>query len=231
MNFVFFLIFAITLFLLSIVGYKKFRATTLYALAIGGAVNANFFHAGYYPINCFGLPFGIDSIIYSLFIFCVMIMFFKANKKEAYILTISSIIAIVFSSCMQLFVDLLTKGSSLEIWTTFFNFAISSIASAIAIWIMLEISQKLQQKKVNQYVILVLGMLIAAIINSSIYYTATTLIHGAPENILQLLLTSFIGKMIALVCSLGTFWLMNKLEKPKLQETTKTEDLDTKKDL
>ena len=97
MNFIFFVILGISLFLLSMVGYKKFRTTTLYALAIGGAVNANFFHAGNYPINCFGLPFGLDSIIYSLFTFCVIIMFFKSNKKDAYILTLSSIIAIIFS--------------------------------------------------------------------------------------------------------------------------------------
>ena len=219
------------------VGYKKFRTTTLYALAIGGAVHANFFHAGYYPIDCFGLPFGIDSIIYSLFIFCVMIMFFKANKKEAYILTLSSIIAIVFSSCMQLFVDLVTKGSSLEIWITFFTFTISSAASIIAIWIMLEISQKLQQKGLNQYVILVLGMLIAAIVNSSIYYTASTLINGVPENILLLLQTSVIGKLIALACSLGTFFLMNKIEKQKPKTSSKQQiqnqdqNPDTKKDL
>ena len=215
MNFVFFLLFCITLFLLSTVGYKKFRATTLYALAIGGAVNANFFHAGNYPIICFGLPFGIDSIIYSLFTFCVLVMFFKANKKEAYVLTISSIIAIVFSSCMQLFVDLLTVGSSLKVWITFFNFSISSIASIIAIWAMLEIIAKLKQKGLNQYVLLVLGMFIVSIINSGIYYTSVTLINGVPENILQLLLTSFIGKMIALICSLGTFFLMNKIEKQK----------------
>lgn len=215
MNFLFFLILCASLFLLSIVGYKKFQSTTLYALAIGGAVNANFFHAGNYPIDCFGLPFGLDSIIYSLFTFCVIIMFFKSNKKDAYILTFSSVIAIMFSACMQLFADLFTIGSSLKVWIKFVNFSISSVASLIAIFIMLEIIYKLKQKGLNQYVLLILGMLIVAIINSSIYYTASTLINGIPENILQLLLTSLIGKIIALLCSLGTFYLMNRLEKNK----------------
>ena len=213
MNFILFLILCISLFLLSMVGYKKFRATTLYALAIGGAVNANFFHAGNYPINCFGLPFGLDSIIYSLFTFCVIIMFFKSNKKDAYILTFSSIIAIIFSACMQLFADLFTVGSSLQVWINFINFIVSSVASIIAIWAMLEIINKLKQKGLNPYILLTLGMLIVAIINSSIYYTAATLINGMPENMLQLLLTSFIGKTIALLCAVGTFYLMNKLEK------------------
>ena len=49
MNFVWFLIFGLIVFLMSLICYESFRSTTLYALAIGGAVNANFFHAGNYP--------------------------------------------------------------------------------------------------------------------------------------------------------------------------------------
>ena len=87
------------------------------------------------------------------------------------------------------------------------------MASIIAIWAMLEIINKLKQKGLNSYILLTLGMLIVAIINSLIYYTAATLINGMPENMLQLLLTSIIGKIIALLCAVGTFYLMNKLEK------------------
>ena len=82
MEFGLFILFSIIIFLLSLVSYEKFRSTTLYALAIGGAVNANFFYAGNYPIFCFGIPFGIDSIIYTLFLFCVLLMFLKEGKKE-----------------------------------------------------------------------------------------------------------------------------------------------------
>jgi len=119
MNFVLFIIFSLTVFLISLVGYKNFRSTTLYALAIGGVVNANFFHSVNYPINCFGLPFGIDSVIYTLFIFCVVVMYIKEGKKEAYTLAISSIIAIMFSALMQLIAQLLSKGSTLIVWKSF----------------------------------------------------------------------------------------------------------------
>ena len=56
-------------------------------------------------------------------------------------------------------------------------------------------------------------MLIVSIINSLIYYSIVTWINGAPENILSLLLTSFTGKMIALICSIGALFLTNKIEK------------------
>ena len=64
-NFIWLLLFGIFVFSLTLIGYKKYHSTTLYALAIGGVVNANFFHAEYYPISCFDLPFGIDSFIYT----------------------------------------------------------------------------------------------------------------------------------------------------------------------
>lgn len=213
MNFIYFLIFSIIVFSLSLVCYEKFRNTTLYALAIGGIVNANFFHAGKYPIICFGLLFGLDSIIYSLFAYCVIIMFLKANKREAYILTVSSVIAIMFSAFMQLVAELYTIGSCYSVWKTFLNFFVSSAASLIAVWIMLEILNKLKTKNTNEYVLLIVGMIVVSLINSAIYYTLATLINGTPENILSLLLTSFIGKTIALLCSLGSLFLMNKIEK------------------
>jgi hypothetical protein len=212
MGFIYFLIFSVVLFLLSLVSYEKFRSTTLYALAIGGAVNANFFHAGNYPIVCFGISFGIDSIIYSLFAFCVILMYLKENKREAYILSFSSVIAIMFSACMQLVSNLLTVGSSVAVWKEFSNFAVSTIATVITIFIMLETINKLKQKNINQFVLLIIGMLIVSVVNSSIYYTAVTLINRVPENIWNLMLGSLIGKFIAILCSLGVLYLSTKID-------------------
>lgn len=213
MNFLWFLIFSLIVFLMSLICYESFRSTTLYALAIGGAVNANFFHAGNYPIMCFGLPFGIDSIIYSLFAFCIVIMLLKTNKKEAYILSFSSIIAIMFSASMQLVSNLFTSGSTAIAWQTFLTFTVSVIASLIAIWAMIEIINYLKKKNANEYILLILGMLIVTFINSLIYYPLATIINKVPENIIQLSITSIMGKLIAVVWGILAFYLMNKIEK------------------
>lgn len=217
MQLIIFLIFSFGVFLSVLLGGKKFRSTALYALAIGGVVNANFFHAGNYPIKIFGLPFGIDSIIYTLFVFCVMIMYIKEGKKPAYLLSFSSIIAIMFSALMQLVSDLLSKGSSTVVWSAFLNFTVSSIASIIAIVIMLEILNLIKNK--NPYLIMALGIIIVSIINSCLYYPIATIIMGRPENILTLLLTSLIGKSIALICSIVTLYLINLYDK-KTQPNT-----------
>jgi hypothetical protein len=213
MEFVLFILFSVIIFLLSLVSYEKFRSTTLYALAIGGVVNANFFYAGNYPIECFGIPFGIDSIIYTLFLFCVVLMFLKENKREAYILSISSIIAIVFSASMQLFASLFYTGSSVEVWKLFSTFMVSAGASFVSIWIMLELLAKLKNKGLNQYLLLIIGLLLANKVNSAIYYTAATLINGTPSNIWLLMVGSVIGKLIALGCAVLVLFLSNKIDK------------------
>lgn len=214
MNFIYFIIFAILIFMSTLIGYKKFRSTTLYALAIGGIVNANFFHAVNYPINCFGLSFGIDSVIYTLFVFCVIVMLIKEDKKSAYLLAFSSIIAIMFSAIMQLVSDLLSIGSSYQVWATFLTFLVSSLASVVAVIVMLEILDRLKDK-LNNYLLLILGTFIATIINSIIYYPLSLLIYGIPSNIYIFLLTTTIGKVIALLCGLLTLFIINKIDKNK----------------
>ncbi len=211
MNLLYFIIFSLIVFLSSLIGYKNFRSTTLYALAIGGVVNANFFHAGAYPIDIFGLPFGIDSVIYTLFVFCVAVMFFKEGKKQAYLLAASSIIAIMLSAIMQLVADLLSTGSSWAIWQSFLTFTISSAASVVAIIVMIELLDKLKNKT-NNYVLLIVGIVVVTVINSGIYYPLSSLVIGVPANMGVLLVTSLIGKAIALVCGLITLYLINLYE-------------------
>lgn len=208
-----FVLFSVAIFLSVLIGGKKYRTTTLYALSIGGVVNANFFHAGNYPINIFGLSFGIDSIIYTLFVFCIILMFFLNGKKDAYVLLVSSVVAIIFSALMQLVSSLLSTGSSTIVWTTFFGFMVSAFASLVAIWIMLIILDKLKNK--NCYFLTIIGILIATIINSGIYYPLSLLINGVPNNIGALLLSSLIGKVFAMGLALVTMFLLNKLDSKK----------------
>jgi len=212
MNFILFMLFTIIIFMLALIGYKKFHSSTLYALAIGGIVNANFFHAGLYPINCFGLPFGIDSIIYTLFVFCVILMFFQQGKKSAYTLAISSVVAILFSAIMQLIAELFTTGSQSTTWFTFLTFFVSAAASIIAIVITLEILDKIKDKT-NNYIKLIVGLLLHTLINTAIYYPLSMLINGTPSNIGLLVLASFIGKLIATICAIFTLFLLHKLNK------------------
>jgi hypothetical protein len=214
MNFVLFLLFGAGVFALSLIGHKKYHNTTLYALAIGGVVNANYFHAANYPIECFGLPFGIDSIIYTLFAFCVIVMLLRQTKKDAYLLAVSSIIAILFSAFMELAAKMLAGENLVEAGMVFELFLISAVASAIAVIAAIETVQRMKEKY-NQYVCMALGIGIITIVNSTIYYSATAILRGATDNIWLYFSTAFAGKGIALIYSLVALKVLNLLQKKK----------------
>ena len=213
MNVLYLIIFGICCFLCVLIGGKKYRTTTLYALAIGGAVNANFFNAITYPIKCFNLPFGIDSIIYTLFIFCVILMYFHEGKKSAYVLTISSIVAIMFSAVMQVVAILLTKGSSAVVWLNFADFVISSVSSLLAIYVMINILELFKNQKINKYIVIVIAIVVASVINSGFYFGLSSIESGGIYNLGKMLLASLIGKTFSLLCALGVFCLLNICEK------------------
>lgn len=207
MNLVYFIIFSLFIFLASLLGGKKYRTTTLYALAIGGIVNANFFHAGNHPIDCFNLPFGIDSIIYTLFVYCVIVMFIQFGKKDAYLLSFSSIVAIILSALIEFITKILSNGYSVIYLNTLINFVVSALASLIAIYITFKILDLLKNKT-NKYILLIVSLFLCLIINTIIYYPIITVINNTPSNIGILLLTSIIGKLIAILSALLAFFLM-----------------------
>lgn len=211
MNLVYFTLFALLLFMSVLLGGKKFRSSALYALAIGGCVNANFFNAKTYPIDIFGLTFGIDSILYTLFIFCVIVLLLDQGKKQAYILSFSSIIATMLCAIFQLVSSLLSKGYSNNVWIPFFDFAISSISSVIVVIIIIELLSFFKKRNIvnNQYLLLLIGGLIATLINSPTYYFFANLLNEIPLNTLEVISTSLIGKLISIGVSLLTLFTLN----------------------
>ncbi len=197
-------------FALSLIGYKKYQHTTLYALAIGGVVNANYFNGISTPIECFGLPFGIDSMIYTLFVFCVMVVLLQDGKKSAYLITVSSIIAIVFSAVMELIAKLFTYGSSVEIWCSFLTFMISAFASIVAVFITIEIIHRVK-KNHSPYLCMTLGIGLVTLLDSVIYYPLVSLVSYT-ENLWLCAMASLMGKAIALIYSLITLKLLFMLK-------------------
>ena len=212
--FVLYVLFSVAIFLLTLVGYRKYKMTTLYALAIGGIVNANFFHARNYPIELFGLPFGLDSILYTLFVFCVFVMYITEGKKQGYILAISSVVAIIISAAFQLFADLFTKGINAESFRVFAVFFVSACATMVSIVLLIELLEKIKSR-VNQYLLLLIAMIVVSVVNTLIYCCLVDLVSNHLDNISELLSASLIGKSIAIASSFVAFYLINIILKKK----------------
>ena len=217
MNLLWFILFAIIIFLATLIGYKKYFSTCLYALAIGGVVNSNFFTSLSHGIDIFGYEFGIDSIIYTLFIFCVILMFLRFDKKQAYILSISSCIAIALSGLLEFLANVLSGNYSSEVLYKFIAFIFSSLASIIAIILMIDILSKLKKKNLirNEYLLTIIGIFIATVVNSTLYYQLAGFIlynHSLAE-ISEHIITSIIGKSIALLAALFSLFIIRVVDK------------------
>lgn len=215
MNLLYLILFAIGIFMCSLIGYKKYFSTALYALAIGGVVNSNFFTAISHPIDVFGLPFGIDSIIYTLFIFCVIFMYFRFGKKDAFVLSISSVVAIILTAFFELTANLFSGNNTIEIWHKFMLFFFSALATIIATLLTIELLSIIEKhKKVNRYLLMVFAIVLSSIVNSSIYYLLSGFTAELKVNeIFTLILTSLIGKTIGLMCSLLMMFIINSIDK------------------
>ena len=146
------------------------------------------------------------------FVFCVMVMLIKENKKSAYLLVFSSIIAIVFSAGMQLFADLFSKGSSKASWITFATFCISVFASAVAVIAAVEFLIRIKNH-INQYLLMICGISIITIIDGIIYYPLISAVCSTSGGMGELSLTSFIGKAISLGYGLLMLYFINCIEK------------------
>lgn len=206
MKFILYLLFGLGMFSLSLVAHKKYHHTTLYALAIGSVVNANYFPSTHFPIICFGLPFGIDSVIYGLFTFCVLFMLLQQGKKSAYLLAISSLVAVLFSATMELAAVLFASGSSVALWSSMGNFLASALASALGTVIAVEVIHLLKSRW-NPYLCLALGMGILCLVNGLLHYPLYFLLFPQAE-VWPYVASSAAGKAISIVFGIAAFKLL-----------------------
>jgi hypothetical protein len=215
MNLFFFILFAILIFASSLIGYKKYFSTTLYALAIGGVVNANFFNASSYPIDVFGMSFGIDSIIYTLFLYAVAMMYLYYSKKDAYLLTISSVIAIVLAGLFELIANLLAGVNNIDVWHNFIFFMISAFSTWLVTFFILDLISFIEKKKkLNKYIVVIFLIALCSIMNSLMYYILSGLTNGYDfSKIFVLVGTSLIGKSISLVMSILMLLVTETIDK------------------
>lgn len=195
--------------------FHKWQLSALYCFAIGGAVNSNFFHIGDYPIFIGNFVFGIDSVIYTLFIFCVIITADKFGNKDAMKLTYSSMGAIGFAAVMQFIADWSQTGViNTDITWSLISFIASIVATLIAVVVILRVYEHLKQKNYNRYFSIGLVMLIASLINSFIYFGVVAIWNGGlAGNFGWILISSYIGKIMSICFSLFTFYLLKIIQK------------------
>lgn len=234
MNLLYYTLAAIVFFLITIILFEKRNiwSTIVSSLGIAGVVNANFFHSGNYPIDVFGLNFGVDAIIYTLFIYTIILNFFYFGKKSAIIYTFSGAAAVFLAGVIELIAVAFSSGHSIEAWAEFGGFAISALATiAAGVCAVLLIDFLKKKFKIHNMFLIIIGIVLATIVNTLIYYSLTPLILKHEFDII-LILTSFIGKFISLACACGSYGLIILIErciKKKEQKNDKNNNTETTK--
>lgn len=183
----------------------------LFTIAIGFAINANIFNATTTPMYCGPLVFSIDSILYTGFMFCVVICAIEYSIRNAKILTSSAIAAILLSATIEFLSNISSFGYKTQFLISFFGYFFSAVGTFAGVWFMLFVFEKLKNKKINNYLNIVICILISSIINSSIYYVFTIITTAGLQDFSYMLIGSYIGKIFCIGLCLISFYINTHL--------------------
>lgn len=203
----FWFVMAIIAFLFITIIRKWHDLAILYTIAIGFAINANIFNSITAPMFCGPLIFSIDSILYTGFMFCVVVCAIEYGVKKAKILTSSTIAAILLSAVIEFLAKTSATIFSIDYLISLSSYVFSSIGTFLGVWLMLFVFQKLSEKKCNIYLNIVICILISSVINSTIFYLFTILTSQTTESMLYILIGSYIGKFICILLCLISFYV------------------------
>ena len=212
---IFFAVFAFSFFAFA---RKWHDYAMLFTFAIGCAVNANILNSVSVPVYVGNLIFSIDSILYTLFMFTVIICAKDYDIRRAKILTSSAIAAILVSAVIEFFANLSAFGYTTAMLVKFMHYVLSCLGTFVGVWIMLLAFKKLQNKNINMRIAIILCVALASIINTAIYYTGVILISGSIQNLAYVLLGSAIGKICCIFLGelayyVNThYWIPNNLK-------------------
>jgi len=197
---------------------KWYDYPMLFTIAIGSAVNANIYNSVSAPVYLGQFCFSIDAILYTMFMFCVIICAKDYDVRRAKVLTSAVIAAILVSAVIEFFAGWSSIGYSDDLLIKFIGYLASSVGTFVGIWLMLAVFEKLEKKGVNIYLTFIICVLLASVMNSTIYYSCVISISGRIDNLVYILLGSFIAKSLCvflgeLVYYINThFWIPNSLK-------------------
>ena len=193
----------------------------LIAVAIGCCVNANIFTSLSSPIEVGNLVFGMDSILYTIFIFTIIIRMMDYSLKDAQIMTLTSIAAILISALIE-YSSIVAKAGAFHL-SDFYNllkYVASTTGTFFAVWVIEKIYLKLNNTKINKYFMLFILISVGSIINATWLYGFTILVDGLSGKTLEIFVGSIILRFISIVFAQISMLIYNKYLK-KVDNGTK----------
>lgn len=193
-------------------GYLKFKTDALSALAVGGAVSSNLYNAVDYGIKMGEIYFGIDAVIYTFFLACVVISLFEFGKKQAFNLMYNSINAIMFSAVVAFVVALAQEGWNSEMLTKLLSYTINSASTALTTFCIWWVYKPLKEKVSNKYLLCGILITFGSIINTFSYFSVMAVLATSyiSPHFWSSLLGAYITKLICVAVACLTYYLLAK---------------------
>ena len=218
MDFLFLVLTAVLVFVILIVSNRFWGKDALFVVGIGCAIGSNIYNVGDYGIVIGNLVFGIDSVIYTVFVFVVLLCLKNYDGKSAFTLLYSAMGSIMLSALLVFIASWASAGFASNLIWGFVSYLISVIATFAALFTTIKLFKYFEGKNLNVYLNFLINVLIASVINSLIYFGAVAIISGFEENFLGQLGASYIGKLMSTAFSLLTYFICTKLPYKKIDE-------------
>lgn len=218
MDFLFLVLTAVLVFAILIVSNRFWGKDALFVVGIGCAIGSNIYNVGDYGIVIGNLVFGIDSVIYTVFVFVVLLCLKNYDEKSAFTLLYSAMGSIMLSALLVFIASWASAGFASNLIWGFVSYLISVIATFAALFITIKLFKYFEGKNLNVYLNFLINVLIASFINSLIYFGAVAIISGFEENFLGQLGASYIGKLMSTAFSLLTYFICTKLPYKKIDK-------------
>ena len=218
MDFLFLVLTAVLVFAILIVSNRFWGKDALFVVGIGCAIGSNIYNVGDYGIVIGNLVFGIDSVIYTVFVFVVLLCLKNYDEKSAFTLLYSAMGSIMLSALLVFIASWASAGFASNLIWGFVSYLISVIATFAALFTTIKLFKYFESKNLNVYLNFLINVLIASFINSLIYFGAVAIISGFEENFLGQLGASYIGKLMSTAFSLLTYFICTKLSYKKIDE-------------
>ena len=218
MDFLFLVLTAVLVFVILIVSNRFWGKDALFVVGIGCAIGSNIYNVGDYGIVIGNLVFGIDSVIYTVFVFVVLLCLKNYDEKSAFTLLYSAMGSIMLSALLVFIASWASAGFASNLIWGFVSYLISVIATFAALFSTIKLFKYFESKNLNVYLNFLINVLIASFINSLIYFGAVAIISGFEENFLGQLGASYIGKLMSTAFSLLTYFICTKLPYKKIDE-------------
>ena len=215
MGFALLIVFVFVAFGLTTLFRRWIDIPTLLAVAIGCAVNANIFNPIKYPINVGPFIFSIEAILYTLFMYTIVVRILDYGYKAAKTMTLTSVAAIIISAIIEFVALVSYEGFAVSTLKTFSFYFLSSLGTIAGVWIMILLTIQLRKKNVNSYVIIPIAIITSGLIHSIIYYGGMALIEwDINDNAVAMILGAIIGKGVCIGLSVFCYFINQKWWKP-----------------